>query len=145
MSPVNWSKPGFDGRSLRAWRGPSAPLLSRARCREHFCRLPLDRSPLEEPWVDLAPEAHRIRKGEVAEVVGGDEAALHELSGLRQHPPHVGHVEVTDVGAECGIEARAEGVHATVERPRVEGGRDARGSARASDERCCSRHRGLRT
>src|ERR1700694_2696237 len=55
-----------------------------------------DRGALEELWVLRAPEVHGVGEGEVAEVVRGDHALVHQLVGLGPQHAHVHLVQVCE-------------------------------------------------
>src|SRR5208283_103912 len=90
--------------------------------------------PLKKSGVLSAQQPHRIGECEVAEVGGSDQPVLYQLVGFRQDHPHVGHVEMADIGAEDRIDPGAErvdvaechGIHpvvglaAEIERPGIE-------------------------
>jgi hypothetical protein len=58
-----------------------------------------DAGAFEEVRVLRAPQPHRVRKPEVAEITGGDVAVFDQLEGLGQGIAHVDHVEMPNVGA----------------------------------------------
>ena len=67
-----------------------------------------DAGALEKFGVLGAPQPHRVRKGEVAEIVGGDQPVLDQLVGLGQGLQHIRHVEMADVRTEDRVDPGAE-------------------------------------
>src|SRR2546427_4831820 len=80
----------------------------------------LDGRSREEGGVHAGPGGGGVGEDEVAEVPLAEHAGLDQPVRLGQHLPHVGHVPVTDVGAEDRLQACAERVNPRVERDRGE-------------------------
>jgi hypothetical protein len=95
--------------------GASVALLRRGenfRLGEHRGAFLGDDRAIEEMRVLRAPQPHRVSKGEVAEIVLGDQSALDQLPGFGQRIAHVDYIEMPDIGAVDRIELGAERVGA---------------------------------